>query len=125
MSQWAFWEYVEASGRAPFSDWLEAQPVEAQARIDARILQMAGMVRWPEKWVSAYHGAGKLYELRVPFNRVQYRPLGMYSDGHSFVLLAGAIEKGGKIPASVVAAAANRRDIVQGDMTRVRRYRIH
>lgn len=63
---------------------------------------MEAMQKWPEKWASAYQGRKGIVELRIPHNRIQYRPLGAYSPHRrrSFVILAGAIERGDKIPAA-------------------------
>ncbi len=57
MPIWTFVDYVEASGRSPFADWLVGNiPPDAKAAIDTRFLQMAAMERWPDKWVSSYEG---------------------------------------------------------------------
>jgi len=125
MAGWTFYDYVEASGRSPFAEWLSALPAEAQAFIDNRLLQMRGMVRWPEKWASKYHGTEKLIELRIPYNKVQYRPLGITRPGWIFVLLAGAIERNGKIPQDTIDAAVKRQKMVEGDQSHVRRHQFN
>ena len=73
---------------------------------------MEGLINWNEKWASNYRGRDKIIELRITFNKVQYRPLGMHYPykRYGFVLLAGAIEKGGKIPKAELDAAERRRD---------------
>jgi hypothetical protein len=73
---------------------------------------MEGMERWPEKWVSDYKGYDGIVELRIPFNRVQYRPLATYQPKRTLVLLEGAIEKGGKIPVGDLDRADKRRKIL-------------
>ena len=125
MTVWTFYDYVEPSGRVPFWDWLSGLPEDAQAWIDTRILYMAALLSWSEKWISSYQGPGKLYELRIPFNRVQCRPLGMYAPGRAFVLLAGAIEKGGKLPRATVAAAVQRQQQHLREPHHVRHHRFH
>jgi hypothetical protein len=69
MAIWTFFEFVEPSGRAPFTEWMKALPEQAQARIDTRLLEMEGMNSWPEKWVSSYKGYESLIELRIPFTK--------------------------------------------------------
>ena len=124
MSAWTFWDFVEDSGRVPFSEWRAGLPMGAQAFIDGRILSMAGLVRWQEKWISRYQGAPKLFELRIPFMKVQYRPLGCYGPNRSFVLLAGATERDGKLePISAVNVADRRRRIYEATHGNVRRHR--
>ncbi len=109
MSVWRFVDFLSAQGRNPFYDWLSALPKDAQAAIDQRIATMASMARWPEKWVSDYTGADGLIEFRISWNRVQYRPLGTYAKGHTFVLLCGAIEQNWKIPRRHINTALRRR----------------
>jgi hypothetical protein len=125
MARWTFYDYVEASGTVPFRDWLLALPPEPQAFIDARILQMAGLQRWPEKWVSTYRGADKLLELRIPYNKVQYRHLGIYAPNRSFIFLAGAIERNGKIPGDTITAAVRRQKDVEANPSHVRRHQFN
>jgi hypothetical protein len=75
------------------------------------MLFMEGMVDpWPPKWVSKYHAKEELYELRIPCGGVQYRPLFIYShqNRRCIVVLSGAIEKGNKIPKSVIETALRR-----------------
>ena len=74
---------------------------------------MAAMPRWAEKWVSKYKGTDELYEFRITGNKVQYRPLGTYYGTKQYLLLAGAIEKGDKIPKSDVETAERRLSTVR------------
>ena len=109
MPVWHFFDYVETTGRNKIREWLDGLSDEDQAKIDIRLFTMAAQRRWPEKWVSKYHGVDDLFEFRITGNRVQYRPLGTYYGGAmSYVLLAGAVEKGGKIPKSDVETAERR-----------------
>ncbi len=114
MSVWTFFDFLEADGGNAIRAWLQDLPQEAQAKIDARLLQMAGMAPpWPEKWISSIKGYEDLIELRIPCNRVQYRPLGFYGpDRLEFTLLIGAIEKG-TIRKSVLETAAARMKLVK------------
>ena len=107
----------------PFAEWQAGLPLEARARIDARLLQMVGLQNWSEKWISKYKTTDKIYELRIPFNKVQYRPLGVYAPGRSFILVEGAIEKGGKIPRGNLARAEKRRKLLKSEPHYVRKHR--
>jgi hypothetical protein len=113
-------DYVEPTGRNPIADWQAGLQPDASAAIDARLLQMEAMPQWPPKWVSDYKGYDGIIELRIPFNRVQYRPLATYQRGHTLVLLNGAIEKGGKIPTSDLETAEVRRKAILREPHRVR-----
>jgi phage-related protein len=108
MPLWTFFDYVETSGRNPIREWLNGIPDGNRAKIDYRLTQMAAMrPPWPEKWISKYQTT-ELFEFRITGDRVQYRPLGIYWGKLRYVLLAGAIEKGGKLPRSDVEAAERR-----------------
>jgi hypothetical protein len=81
-----------------------------------------GFPIFPEQYFSAYKGWDDLYELRVVFAGTQYRPFGFYGPRRrQFTLLVGGIEKGG-VPKKLLAAADERRKIVQADSTRVREH---
>src|SRR5580692_4072845 len=108
MSLWTFYDYVELTGRNPIREWLAGLPEDDRAKIDYRLLQMAAESVWREKWVSRYHGTKDLYEFRITGNKVQYRPLGTYFGKMKYIILAGTIEKGNKIPKNDVETAERR-----------------
>jgi phage-related protein len=98
---------------------LRTLPEEDRAKIDYRLIQMAAMrPPWPEKWISKYRTT-ELFEFRITGNRVQYRPLGAYWGRLRYVLLAGAIEKGGKILKSDIETAVRRLSDLQKDPSHV------
>jgi len=125
MPWWIFYDFVEPSGRNPFYEWLIEVPPEAQAFVDARILQMAGLRRWSDKWISKYRGTDKIFELRITHMKVQYRPLGMYAPNRSFIFLAGAIEKDWKIPRETIDAAVRRQKLLELEPDHVRPHRFY
>ncbi len=108
MTIWLFYDYAEISGRNKVREWLDALPIADRARIDARLLVMAALPKWSEKWISKYRCREELYEFRIKGTNVQYRPLGTYFGARQYVILAGATEKGGKIPKSNVDVAITR-----------------
>src|SRR5262249_20419705 len=116
-------DYLDTTGESPFCLWLKGIPVDAEAQIDVRLLVMSGVLNWTSKWIKKYKGTDEIYELRVPFNKVQYRPLGAYAPQRRFVLLEGAIEKGGKLPRESIERAVERRKALERDPTRVRQHR--
>jgi len=108
MALWTFLDYVEISGRNPIRDWLNGILEEDQAKIDARLLLMMAMPPpWPEKWISKYRGT-ELFEFRITGKKVQYRPLGIYFGKMTYIILAGTIERGDKIPKRDVETAVQR-----------------
>ena len=123
MAVWTILDFVELGGACPFFVWQSGLPLGAQAQIDARLLQMAGLLRWPEKWISKYKTTEKIFELRIPFNKIQYRPLGVYAPNRKFILVEGAIEKGGKIPAGALARAERRQKLLIKEPHHVQEHR--
>ena len=123
MAVWTILDFVDLGGKCPFFEWQSGLPLDAQAQIDARLLQMAGLLRWPEKWISKYKTTEKIYELRIPFNKIQYRPLGVYAPSRTFILVEGAIERGGKIPATALARAEKRQKLLAKEPRHVREHR--
>jgi hypothetical protein len=79
----------------------------------------------PQKWASKYRGTEKLVELRIPFNKVQYRPLGIYGPSRAFILLSGAIEKDGKIPTGIIESAVRRQKLLETGQANVREHRFY
>jgi hypothetical protein len=108
MAVWTFYDYIERTGRNPIAEWLKTLSDADRAKVDYRLQHMAGTTQWPEKWISKYRGTQDIYELRITGNRIQLRPLGSYFGPRKFILLRGAIEKGGKIPKSDIEAAEAR-----------------
>ncbi len=110
---WTFCDWLIANGnnRNIIKEWLDSLPVEAKVAINIRLNTMRGLQKWPEGWASSYQGYSGIIELRIPWNRVQYRPLGCYGPKRwQFTLLSGAIEKGGKIRRPILEAAASRKN---------------
>jgi hypothetical protein len=119
MAPWTFYNYIETTGRNPIREWLNDLPPADSAKIDYRLRQMAVLPKWPEKWVSKYQGTDEIFEFRITGNKVQYRPLGTYYGTKQYLLLAGAIEKGDKIPTSNVESAIRRLGIVRKELGHV------
>ena len=122
MPIWTFYDFVSARGRNEIHDWLNSREVPKEAKINARIVSLQGFPIFPEQYFSSYTGWNGLYELRVVFKGVQYRPFGFYGPGHrQFTLVVGGIEKG-SIPKRLLEVADERRKIVTNDATRSRRH---
>lgn len=124
MSVWTFFDFVSARGVNEIHEWLNSRevPMGAKAKINARIASLQGFPLFPEQYFSAYRGWDDLYEIRVGFGGVQYRPFGCYGPGRrTFTLLVGGVEKG-SVPIGLLEVAHERRKIVHADATRVRRH---
>jgi hypothetical protein len=119
MSSWTFLDFVTARGENEIYSWLHSKdvPKQARAKINARLTALRGLSIFPEQFISAYNGWDDLYELRIVFSGVQYRPFGFYGPRRrEFTLLVGSIEKG-KVPKSTLKVADERRKLVIADPT--------
>lgn len=120
MPVWTILDYVDVDRQSPVAAWIGSLPVEAQAAITVRLLAMESVRQWQPKWVTQLTGWNGLLELRIPHNKVQYRPLGMYRPGLTLVLLCGAIEKGDELPTRLLKTADRRRKQLEKDPGRVK-----
>lgn len=120
METWSFLDFLSARGENEIHAWLNSArvPKGAKAKINARILTLQGFPIFPEQYFSSYTGWDQIYELRIVFGGVQYRPLGFYGPNRrEFCLLVCGVEKG-KIPKSLLSVAEARREIVIADPSR-------
>jgi len=120
MPIWWFRDFVNERGENVIHTWLNSAEVShAKAKINARIATLQGFPFFPEQYFSSYQGWDGLYELRIGFGGVQFRPFGFYGPGRrQFTLLVGGIEKGGKVPRSLLTTAHQRRVIASLNPTR-------
>lgn len=124
MDGWTFFDFVNARGENEILTWLNSSrvPKEAKAKINARIITLQGFPIFPEQYFSAYRGWDDIYELRVVYGNVQYRPFGFYGPGRrQFSLLIGGVEKG-KVPKSWLEVAEARRKIVIANPSQICRH---
>src|SRR4029079_9763782 len=100
----------------PIREWIDAQTVKAGVKIDTRIQYLEVTKVWDSKYCKKLSGHDEIYELRIVFNNIQYRPLGCMGpkDGE-FTILIGAIEKGRFIPPDAPSTAEARRKLVFED----------
>jgi hypothetical protein len=114
MSVWTFYNFLDARGENVIKEWMNDEiPWEAKLHINGKLVVMRAMPNFPPKWVSPYKGYPNIMELRFPYRRVQYRPLGYYGPQEKqFTLLIGAIEKGGNIRKGILDTATERMRIL-------------
>jgi hypothetical protein len=120
MDAWSFFDFVTERGENDILRWLNDIPKAAKAKINGRIVALRGFSIIPDQYISAYTGWPGLLELRIVCDNVQYRPFGFYGPIRGqFTLLVGGVEKGGKIPRSLLEVADERRKIVMADPRRI------
>ncbi len=110
---------MDESGGNPIAKWLFEIPRDAEAAIQGRLLLMEGLTTWQPKWHTKLTDGDGLVELRIPHNKVQYRPLGCFLPGRTFVLLCGTIEKNDEIPKRHIDTASRRMKQLIKDNSRV------
>jgi hypothetical protein len=116
-TEWSFYDYYEGDVNC-LTTWF--QSLDPSVRDDvadklrAMLLAMRPRRIWPEKWFSAYKGRDNIYEIRITFKKVQYRPFGCYRPGGNwgFTLIGGSIEKGDEIPASALTVLEARMNAI-------------
>lgn len=114
---------TNSNGEGIFSKWLQGFNDEVQAVINTRILQMAGMGKWSDKWVSSLIDYPKLFEIRITYKKVQYRPLFCYGPKQkSLTLLGGAVEKGGKLHRPTLDGALKKIELIKNDERWIHEY---
>jgi len=116
MENWKFLDYISEAGTNHFKDWLDDLPLKERMAINTRIqyLEAVNILKRPDTGMLTGNCDG-LFEIRIKCNNVQYRPLACYGpDKKTIILLAGAIEKGGKlIPKDICKEALKRKKYIE------------
>ena len=70
--------------------------------------------KWKRPYISKLKGSDKIWEIRVEFNNIQYRPLGCLGPkSNEFTLLIGAREKGDRLePIDAIRIAEERCSLI-------------
>lgn len=91
--------FKSLSGVNVFNEWLNTLQVKARAKIRRRITYLEITKTWERQYFKKLAGYTDLYEIRIIFNNVQYRPIGCFGknkEDKEFIILIGAIEKDNK-----------------------------
>jgi hypothetical protein len=118
MNYWTIKVYSK-DGKTRITDkWLKSLPAGAQAEITTTLRYLQTQELWGRPYSAQLRGKFSLiHELRIKWQRNQYRPLGFFGPNEDeFTLLIGAIEKGSNFePKNAPASADERRKLVLGD----------
>ena len=106
------------------SEWFEAQDDAVQM---AFLTRMKFLIELPyDGWKRPYVGQLRreckgLFEIRLPVNKVQHRPIGYFSGIREFTFLAFATERDNKLnPINICETAFNRKTMIESNRERVR-----
>lgn len=121
MPTWTVEKYVASNGNCPIDKWKKGLTPKDRARLDAKVESIERTADLPPNTVEKYTGT-ELYELKVLGDKKQLRPFGVMQPGKRFVLLSGAIEKGGLIPPADRKRAERLRKDLEKSVGRVKGY---
>ena len=119
MKPWKIQDFIQPKDIGyvnPIREWIDGQPIKAGVKIDTRIQYLEVTKVWDSSFCKKLRGYDEIYELRIVFNNIQYRPLGCMGPGAGeFTILIGAIEKGRFVPPDAPRTAEERRKLVFED----------
>ena len=123
---WRFSEYVLDDGAGVITEWIQTLSDEAQAEIDARLLQWSKLDKWIEAFAKGFHDLRDLQEISVQCGGAVYRILGSHISIWEFVMLVGDVDerRRGKTPPRVKQSALERLNALRGNPGRRRDYEI-
>lgn len=103
--------------RNEIEKWLDGLDPEPRQKIKTFIKRLEVIEKWDSKYFMPYTGYHGIYEIKIKFKKVQYRPLGCFSSVRKeFVLLIGAKEKDNKlIPKNAAKRAKERCELICKD----------
>ena len=109
MAKWKVKKFINENGRCPLDKWLESKDITTKDRaaFDAQVdnIERIEDDQLPPERVKHYQGTN-LDEFKVSGDKKKLRPL-CVRRGKTIILLAGAIEKGSKIPKGDIETAEN------------------
>ena len=90
---WAFKDLLDGNNQNAFRQWLDAQPVKVRLKLDSILKHLLVSPNLNSKFLKKIGGVDGVFEVRITFDKVQYRPLGGYGpNNHEFTFVMGAIE---------------------------------
>jgi len=105
--EWIIQAYQDTRGRRPANEFLDTLPPKDRARV-IRTIELLRTYGIELGMPHTRHVVGKLWELRVPAGRLNYRLLCFAYIGRRFVLLHGFRKKTRKTPRQEIETALSR-----------------
>jgi phage-related protein len=106
-ARWSIAFYQDARGRRPVEQWLDSLDDKERARV-FRHFDLLAEHGTTLSMPYARHLRAKLFELRVPASRMDFRVLYFAASGRQFILLHAFAKQTGKTPAREIDAAERR-----------------
>jgi hypothetical protein len=124
MKYWTIRTFITDRGINVIKEWINDLPIGAKVEIERRFRYLETQKNWGRPYSAKLKGFAHIHELRIKWNRTQYRPLGFFGPRPSeFTVLIGAVEKGSKFePKNAPIIADVRRKLVLENDKHARTY---
>lgn len=91
-------------------EWLNSLEPNHKQKVEAFIRRLEIIEKWDSKYFTPLVGYHRIYEIKIKFKNVLYRPLGCYGPGRKeFTLLIGAKEVSNKFKPKEAPTNAQKR----------------
>jgi len=122
---WRFYSFLD-KGECVIHQWMDKSRIKTRGivKIEARLRYLRLVKVWEPHYVKKLSGYEDIFELRVVYQRTQYRPLGCFGPINGvFTLLVGAVEKGGNFyPRNAPDLATQRREDIYTNRRLIHEY---
>jgi len=97
---------------------------KAIVKIEFRFNYLGFQQAWEPNYAKKIHGYDGIYEIRIRFENVEFRPLGFFGPHPNvFTLLIGAVEKDSNFrPRNAPEVAASRRKLISSNWSLIHEY---
>lgn len=122
---WAFYSFLDR-GNCVIHKWMDdiGIKIKAAGKIEARFRYLAFQQSWEPNLAKKLKGYDDIFEIRIRYESIQFRPLGCFGPGaNQFSLLIGAIEKGDVfVPKNAPEVAKQRRELIYKNRSLIHEY---
>ena len=106
--------------------WMDCIDMKKKAivKFETRLRYLSNTKVWSPDWVKKLKVYDGLYEIRIRYEQVQYRPLGCFGpNDREFTLLIGALEKNSKfVPKNAPNIALQRKELILKNRSLIHEY---
>lgn len=122
---WSFFSFFD-HGEDVIHQWMDCIDMKKKAivKFETRLRYLSNTKVWSPDWVKKLKVYDGLYEIRIRYEQVQYRPLGCFGpNDREFTLLIGALEKNSKfVPKNAPNIALQRKELILKNRSLIHEY---
>ena len=122
---WTFYSFLDR-GSCVIHQWMENAGVKKKAivKIERRFSYLSFQQTWDPPLAKKLKGYDDIYEIRIRYESIQFRPLGCFGPSpKAFTLLIGAVEKDHNfIPRNAPEIAVQRRELIYSNRSLIHEY---